>query len=370
MAAGTQLKSSVTVASNSVASNIRTVVMTRPLKGVTSDHFNFDSQDTIPLIAAVGESQVYAYHRSHATAEVSLSTLGAAECVCNTGATGKLCETGGVKCSQFKKNCVPNGPLVQQSNPTCNSLQYAGGLDCCQHGRLLLDEAQAQESLKRDLLHYHVKIRFWFKEYTVDSTGKPSHVDLQRFYYQTEAHATEYDVPPAFRLSDQAPIPGYPAVKPNQLTPGSSCSGNCPSGPDCECIHTITLAWMVSNIRILYAGGHCHAPSCFSLNLYINDTSTGNMTLLCEQIPIPGKGNVTHDRFDDKGYIHIPPCLWSDDPSEGLDKSVWLPENTQLVSVTKKRNTHTGHFGEMASWQMRGVTYPASNATEALWVNV
>jgi len=116
-------------------------------------------------------------------------------------------------------------------------------------------------------------------------------------------------------------------------------------------------------MRLIYAGGHCHAPSCISLRLYINDTKTGNMTLLCDQVPVPGKGNVKVDRFDDKGYIHIPPCLWSDDPSEGLEKTVWLPANTELVSITKKNNTHKGHFGEMASWQMRGVNYPSPATT-------
>ena len=42
-------------------------------------------------------------------------------------------------------------------------------------------------------------------------------------------------------------------------------------------------------------------------------------------------------------------------PGSGLDKTVWLPNNTELVSITKKKNTDTGHYGEMASWQMRGV---------------
>ena len=39
---------------------------------------------------------------------------------------------------------------------------------------------------------------------------------------------------------------------------------------------------------------------------------------------------------------------------QGLKPSVHLPPNTPLVSVKKNVNTHAGHFGEMASWQMRG----------------
>jgi hypothetical protein len=36
---------------------------------------------------------------------------------------------------------------------------------------------------------------------------------------------------------------------------------------------------------------------------------------------------------------------------------VLLPPNTALVSIKKNHNTRAGHFGEMASWQMRGLTY-------------
>jgi hypothetical protein len=332
--------------------------MTRSLIGLTKDHYSFTpGVDTINFITAVGKTPVYAYHAKHGASELSLSAVGSPECICNQGTSGKLCETGGVNCITFTKNCVKDGPLVAQKNPTCNSIQYAGGLNCCKSGRILLDVDQVQESLKRDLLRYHVKLRIWFQEYKVSPSGTPSHYDLKRFYYQTEAWATEYDIPPAFRGPNDYAIPGYPEWPVGKLTPGSTCTGNCPDGPDCECEHTIAYSWKVSNIRLLYAGGHCHAPSCISLNLYINDTTTGNMTMLCQAKPILGKGNVSHDRFDDKGYIHIPPCLWSDDPSEGLDKSVWLPQDTQLVSITKKRNTHVGHYGEMASWQCRGVTF-------------
>ena len=56
--------------------------------------------------------------------------------------------------------------------------------------------------------------------------------------------------------------------------------------------------------------------------------------------------------YDEEGYLALPPCLWGDD--EGLHPSILLPEKTELVSVKKNKNTHQGHYGEMASWQMRG----------------
>ena len=56
-----------------------------------------------------------------------------------------------------------------------------------------------------------------------------------------------------------------------ELTPGSSCTGNCPGGDDCECEHTISYNHTVSNMRLIYASGHCHAPACIGIWLYRND---------------------------------------------------------------------------------------------------
>merc|ERR1712032_187606 len=74
----------------------------------------------------------------------------------------------------------------------------------------------------------------------------------------------------------------------NTPTPGTTCTGTCPDGPDCECIHTITYHWTMSNTRLIYAGGHCHAPACISIELYEN--STGTPRLLCRQLPEYGHG--------------------------------------------------------------------------------
>ena len=48
--------------------------------------------------------------------------------------------------------------------------------------------------------------------------------------------------------------------------------------------------------------------------------------------------------------------------SEGLESPVWLPPGTPMYSVKRNRNTWAGHYGEMASWQMRGVNFPAASA--------
>merc|ERR1719379_723198 len=156
-----------------------------------------------------------------------------------------------------------------------------------------------------------MKLRFWFQEYkpAASTDSQPSHYNLDRIYFQTEAKAGEYDIPPAFALPGN-PVAGYEKWPLNTPTPGTTCTGTCPNGPDCECIHTITYRWTVSNIRLLYAGGHCHAPACRNLTLYHNDS--GVLKTLCVQKPVYGQGNFPADKFDEAGYIAIPPCLWSD----------------------------------------------------------
>merc|ERR1711966_402573 len=103
--------------------------------------------------------------------------------------------------------------------------------------------------------------------------------------------------------------------------------------------------------RLIYAGGHCHAPACLSMELFRADTGE----LLCRQMPVIGQGNTADDKFDEEDYIALPPCLWGDD--EGLEPSFLLPANTPLLAVKRNRNTKMGHFGEMASWQMRGTSF-------------
>lgn len=360
---GDALASSVKIVSNEVRGSTRTVVLTRPAKGASSKHYTFDvseSGPTIPFIAASGSSQTFAYHKAHDTTEIILTHFDNPTCVCVTGKTGTMCDGNGENCTSFVKNCLPktgdpssSGDLLAQHNPTCNSIQYAGGLTCCKHRRIMLD---ADQEIRPELLRYHMKFRFWFQEYTpANETHNASHQNLERVYYQTEAWAGEYDIPPAFRGKDDPPIPGYPDLEVGELTPGTTCEGDCPNGPDCDCHHTITYNWTLSDTRLIYAGGHCHAPSCIGIWLYRNDPGH-EMELLCHQAPLYGTGNVSHDKFDEAGYLTLPPCLWSDKESEGLEPTQWLGPNTPLVSIKKNRNTRMGHFGEMASWQMRAVT--------------
>lgn len=112
------------------------------------------------------------------------------------------------------------------------------------------------------------RFRFWFQEYKPAVNGSaPSHYDLPRIYQQTEANAGEYDIPPAFALPN-LPVVGYPEWPVGKPTPGTKCTGTCPDGPDCECVHEIRYNWTMSNTRLVYAGGHCHAPACKFIELW------------------------------------------------------------------------------------------------------
>lgn len=155
-------------------------------------------------------------------------------------------------------------------------------------------------------------------------------------------------------------MPGWPISTSSadlHLTPGTSCVGDCPGGPDCECEHTITSHFSMSNASMIYAGGHCHAPACISIELYKNDTGTPE--LLCRQVSVYGEGDVAADKFDEVGYVALPPCLWGS-KGEGLEPPVFLGEDTPMFSITHTWNTYVGHTGQMASWQMRGVPFAAT----------
>ena len=99
-------------------------------------------------------------------------------------------------------------------------------------------------------------------------------------------------------------------------------------------------------IELRYAAGHCHAPSCISMELYHADTGA----LLCSHYPTYGQ---SHAVFDELGYLAIPPCMWGG-AGEGLPAPTFLPYHANLTSI-KRNNASYTHYGEMASWQMRGV---------------
>lgn len=358
-AAGDVLSTLVQVISNTVSGGVRTVELTRPLLAESSTgYYSFDlsAVTTLPLITAIGSTVDFGYHRSREATAISLSNMGAATCVCATGIRGEICgnaiggcipwndhggqSVSGARCpvgTQFSE-------LAQLNNPTCNIQQYQGGLACCHHLNILTDEDQ--NPWPEHLLQYRLKFRFYFEEYSPAVAGvkAASHQNLVRFYWQTESFAGEYDVPKGGNgdITDGGANSTYTIHSSWKV---QDMIWNCdPAESSDKC----TGKENASGINIIYAGGHCHAPSCLGFELWNADTNT----LLCRQTPVYGKNSVGPVRFQEDGYVALPPCLWGHD--SGLAPPVFLGMQTNLRSV-KVNNATYGHYGEMASWQMRGV---------------
>lgn len=311
---GTVLPKSITILSNSVNNNIRRVILTRAVK---NKNYNFNiSNSDIPLLTAIGFSGKFSYHHYKGSTMLSLKAINRPTCICDNGITGSI---DGI---EFHKNCRPEpyGDLLLQHNPSCFIQNYQGGLSCCSHQSVLLDLDQIQPTHE---MTYHLKFRFWFQEYTTQQ-------HLPRFYYQTEAYSGEYDVP--------------------------KCA---PEIPREECVHSITARFtgrdlvnhdLIGNsigYQLIYAAPHCHAPTCISMELYNLDTGD----LLCHVDGLLGSGN-SSIKYDETGYIKLNPCVWGYD--DGLLEPQFLSWDTNLQSIKKNNNTNA-HYGEMASWQMRGV---------------
>jgi hypothetical protein len=326
---------SLIVHSNDVAEDgtVRVVKLSRPLAGPTQDHYTFDPMAaSLKIIVATGCDMVFAQHCGHGPSEVHFLPLDTPKTVYRAGIHGTI---GG---NSFDKTCAahPVGDLLFQKNPTCTIQDYQGGLQCCRHEHYLLDKDQ-EIPWQDQPLEYRLKFRFYFENYEAATSSRPpSHKNLDRIYWTTEAFAGEYDVP--------------------QCTPNT---------PPSHCVHVITSRWQVKDfvnaneetaagVHLIYAGPHCHAPVCLSMELYNADTGQ----LLCHVEPLRGSGS-SAEKYDEDGYIAIPPCLWSEDPSgtEGLPMPDLLQLNTTLMSI-KRANSTFPHTGEMASWQMRGVVVP------------
>jgi hypothetical protein len=345
---GSILENSIKVISNSISSGNRTVVLSRPLEGASSNHYSFDLEKTsVPIITARGCSSEFAQHCGHGPSELSFLAVGSPKRICQAGISGTIAG------DQFDNNrCAPSpfSDLQTQGNPTCAVQTYRGGLSCCRDGHPLLDQEQ-DIPWADQYLEYRLKFRFYFQEYesAVENIRPASHYSLVRFYWQTEAHAGEYDIE------------------------------QCPEGTPVEqCIQVITSHWRVrdmmhecslrpdgawctgkgssdanktAGIELIYAAPHCHAPSCLSMELYNADTGQ----LLCHVEPIFGQGD-SDKNYDEHGFLAIPPCLWGDE-KEGLSRPHFLSLDTTLLSI-KRNNSTLPHTGEMASWQMRGIVLP------------
>ena len=172
-------------------------------------------------------------------------------------------------------------------------------------------------------LEYHFKFRFWVQPFNASY-----HTNVKRTSWDIGAGprgwGAEFDVPKC--------APGVP--------------GCALGGPDNKTwIHTIT-GTMKGGGRPVAIHMHCHAPTCLSMRVYNNETGE----LLCEELPIyGGTGEIPESRYDEPGFIAVPPCLWGK-----AEYGLTAPPNLDGVTlhVVKTSNATYGHHGEMAHPQV------------------
>lgn len=327
-AAGTLLPTSVAVVENTVANGRRTLVVSRLFAGKTADYFTFDAGATgIPVISAVGNGADLAFHKVSGGSAVMLVKVGAPACICSGGSSGSI---DGVR---FNNHCPPppSSTLLEQKNDICFFETYGGGLKCCAHNSILLDKNQ---TVPTALDKYKMKFRLYYEDYT-------SQRHAFFMFITNEPGAGEYDIPKC--------APGTPPEECIYTSTGifrvRDSMRKCSNLADVWC----APGWNEkSDVLLLRAGTHCHAPACIDEVLTVNATGE----VICVNRPLYGTpGSVAV--HNEQGYAAgIPPCLWGT-AEEGLRTPPRLSLDTVLKSVKRVNNTNY-HYGVMAQWQMRG----------------
>ena len=326
---GTLLPASVKLLSSTVVHGVRTVRLTRALKGASPQHYTFDpTKLSLNLISAVGQAASFGPHNTapHGSASVTLWPA-TPVCVCvepaaafgqATGTleylpTGETVGFGANRCAEY-----PRMDLINQRNPTCDVRTYVGGLMVCRHGWNLLDMDQEIPWPDQPLVYYK-KFRVYFQEY-----DPKKHIQIYRADWVIGSFGgAEYDVP------------------------------RCAAGtPTKECTHKIAGLWTPVDkgsssapVHLASIHHHCHAPTCLQMTTYRNDTGE----ILCRTVPVyGGTGGFVADqgkRYDEPGYIAAPPCMWGR-PEDGLEPAPVM--NGVQIYVEAITNNTYGHHGEMA----------------------
>ena len=337
---GTQLPDSVTVLSSTVAGDLRTVVVTRPLIGKTADYYTFNTatDGSLSFINAIGSTPTLSYHKEKTPSSLAVLPGNVGMCLCASKpipfgqGAGKLVYTQtkqaadtGVGTITFNNRCdpAPRTDLLWQKNPTCDLRTYVGGQIACHHMFSLLDADQDIPWTDQPL-QYRLKFRFWVQPYDPDY-----HHIVKRVTWGI-ASPVEYDVP-----------------KCDETIP------NCTRTEDGNWVHTIKGTYKGEG-SLSAAHFHCHAPTCLSMAMYrcplgADDCDATTGTLLCEQRPLYGGSGKVGDGFNEKGFIAQPPCLWGDE-AHGLQAPVNV--SGYMLHTVKTSNATYGHHGEMAWQQM------------------
>eukprot|EP00462_Mataza_sp_D1_P024841 CAMPEP_0175128078 /NCGR_PEP_ID=MMETSP0087-20121206/4735_1 /TAXON_ID=136419 /ORGANISM="Unknown Unknown, Strain D1" /LENGTH=719 /DNA_ID=CAMNT_0016410113 /DNA_START=120 /DNA_END=2279 /DNA_ORIENTATION=+ len=326
---GIQINTSVAVVSDTVETDLRTVVMKRPLKGMTPHHYTFDPLKLkLNFINAVGSSPDFSYHKAKTTATLSLwPSAEHNSCLCTIPAapfgkgvgTLEYLPTGEKLGFPLRCDPEPRETVLANRNPTCDIRTYAGGLSTCHHGWHLLD-ADQEIPWQDQPIEYYLKFRLYYQPY-----DPKHHVNAFDMTWSMAGDTGEYDVP------------------------------QCKAGTPAEkCTHEVSGVITPpadKNLHFVAAHYHCHAPTCLFMEVYNNLTGE----LICREDTYHGEGAdiAGKDRFDETGYIAQRICLWGDHPLPPPPNVSGVP-----LFVRSVTNNTYGHHGEMALPQMLLASIP------------
>jgi len=333
---GSTLPSSVTVASNTVTSGRRTVVMTRAVKGASESHYSLPTvPGSIKVIAAVGNSPELSYHKARTGAEIVLLPSVVNSCICAPKTSSYLSymnqstfEFEGYDClAEPRSNMLMHGDGTGRAvpNAACHMQTYHGGLQCCKHEFFLTD--QDQSHLIPDKVDtYFLKWRYYFQEYkTAASAPLASHQHLHHWVFLIDAIVNDYE-------EDNAHY-------------GSASIGKIEAHLLAKEMGLEDIPQAYKTITPLVITPHMHAPSAIREELWNVDTGE----ILCNVTAEYGKveyGNLSQV-FNEADYVAIPPCIFGHQP--GLQKPFTLLPETKLKAVKYFNNTYR-HLGQMAQW--------------------
>jgi len=337
-APGSALPSSVTVVSSEVVQGIRTMVLTRPVKGASTEHYTIPTvAGEIKMITAVGNTVQLAYHKARTGAKITLVPTEVNSCICSPQLTAYLTYMN-TSTAEFSVDCVdePRSDMLKHGDGTgrdlpnraCNWNTYQGGLRCCTHHNYLTDIAQNAENTTLDT--YYLKWRYYFQEYMppVPATAtvpavKASHQHLHHWVFLIDANVNDYE-------EDNAHY-------------GQQSIGKIEAHLKASQMGIEDTPKNYSYFQSLVMTPHCHAPSCIREELWNADTNQ----IICNVSAVyPTSGSfATH--FNEANYVSIPPCIFGSQP--GLQYPFQIHPDTNILAIKYFNNTFR-HLGQMAQW--------------------
>jgi len=296
-----------TVLSNTVVDGVRTVVFMTILGGQRrmemQDAASSGGTQEAPLIAAVGYGPTLGYHWKKASGKFLYLGNNVPECVCRADPEHPA---GTIDNVVFSHTCPEQ--LLAENNPTCNLLDYDGGMMCCRHGVVLLDSDQEQPQTEDEV---YVKLRVYYEPEV--TTGGSTVV-----YYAPEGVQREYHIPEGL-------VHGFSTHLLKQTKTAEEIFDF--SGGD--------------HMKLVFAQGHCHAPQCIRQELWNEDTNE----MLCSTDMTYGDND---EAMNEAGYIiGSSVCIWGSE--DGLKAPPVFTKSTR-ITTRKYADAETYHHGDMAGW--------------------